>query len=45
MPQPTYASDTRPFTAKTLNQLFLEAVDTFGDAPAFGRILPSLEVA
>ena len=44
MPKPTYASDTRPFTPKTLNQLFLEAVDTLGDAPAFGRILPSLEV-
>lgn len=44
MPKPTYASDTRSFTPKTLNQLFLEAVDRLGDAPAFGRILPTLEV-
>ena len=40
----TYASNETPAVRKTLTQVFFEALDAFGDAPAFGRILPSMEV-
>ena len=44
MPQRTYAVDERPVPATTLTQVFLDAVSAYGNAPAFGRILPSMEV-
>ena len=44
MPQRNYASDTRPFTSKTLPEIFFSAVEEMGDSHAFGRILPSLKV-
>ncbi|HSM62171.1 MAG TPA: long-chain fatty acid--CoA ligase [Longimicrobiales bacterium] len=44
MSHPTYAANPIPVEPRTLTDLFLEAVDRFGDAPAFGRIGPGLEV-
>jgi len=44
MTRPTYVRDDRPVTIKTLTQLFFEAVDAYGERPAFGRILPSRDV-
>ncbi|NJD19924.1 MAG: long-chain fatty acid--CoA ligase, partial [Gemmatimonadetes bacterium] len=44
MAKRTYASDDRPVTIKTLTAIFLDAVDAYGERPAFGRILPSREV-
>lgn len=44
MSQRTYATDERTVEVKTLNQVFFEAVDAYGEARAFGRILPSREV-
>ena len=40
----TYASSGVPVVRKTLTEILFEAVDAFGDGPAYGRILPSLEV-
>ena len=44
MPQRTYAVDERSVPVTTLTQVFLDAVAAFGNAPAFGRILPTMEV-
>ncbi len=44
MSNPTYAADAREFEPRTLTELFLEAVERFGDAAAFGRISPELEI-
>ncbi|MHB1194982.1 MAG: AMP-dependent synthetase/ligase [Longimicrobiales bacterium] len=44
MAKPTYVRDERPAVIKTLTEIFFEAVDAYGDRPAFGRILPSRDV-
>lgn len=44
MSQHCYATDERTVEIKTLNEIFFEAVDERPDVPAFGRILPSLEI-
>jgi long-chain acyl-CoA synthetase len=45
MSMPSYATDERRFEVRTLTRIFLDAVDAFGDKPAFGRFRTPGEVA